>query len=67
MRRVPYIKIKDRCVYYICPWCNKVIPRDFYKSQDWCPTCEKPINREARMIMSQYKQYDIELYYKFHK
>ena len=62
MRRIPFIHIKDRKLYYICPTCRNTIPRDLYKSLDYCPSCESYLNKTAKSIMKVYKELDKEFF-----
>lgn len=62
MRRIPFIQIKQGRLFYICPACRNVIPRDLYKSLDWCPSCEGYLNKTAKSIMKVYKELDKEFY-----
>ena len=64
MRRIPYIYLSNnnKQVHYICPKCRHEIPRDLYKLQEWCPSCDHPINRIAKNIMKAYELLDKELF-----
>ena len=62
MRRIPYIKIKDNKLYYLCPNCKHIIPRDLYKDFDYCKLCYVPLNRTAKSILKVYREVDLEFY-----
>lgn len=61
MRRVPYIKIDNRDVHYICPRCKHEIQRDLYILNDYCPTCEHPINKISKSMIETYSLVDKEM------
>lgn len=65
MRRIPYIKIINKQVEYICPRCKQIIPRDLYMLQENCPNCNLAINKVAKTIMKVYKILDREFYEHF--
>lgn len=62
MRRIPFIHIKNNRLFYICPHCKNVIPRDLYKQLDWCPSCDLMLNKTAKSIMKVYETLDKEFY-----
>ena len=65
-RRVPYIIVSKNKISYICPSCGKIIPLDYYKMQDYCPYCDKSINRTSKGMMRTYQLLDKDLYDYFH-
>lgn len=65
MRRIPFILVKEGRLMYLCPQCKKVIPRDLYVLQNWCPSCESRLNQTAKSIMKVYKDLDKEFYKHF--
>lgn len=62
IRRVPYIRVKDKKLYYLCPVCYNILPRDLYKLNEYCPHCDSYINRTAKSIMKVYKSLDLDFY-----
>lgn len=62
MRRIPFIYIKNNKLFYICPHCKNIIPRDLYKQLDWCPSCDFMLNKTAKSIMKVYEILDKEFY-----
>jgi uncharacterized CHY-type Zn-finger protein len=62
MRRVPYVKIVNKSIYYLCPKCGSILPRDLYVIQDWCPVCDHPLNRTSSGMMKFYKLVDKQFY-----
>lgn len=58
MRRIPYIRIHDNTIEYLCPKCLRVISRDMYKYMDDCPSCGHSINKYAKTICKVYDLFD---------
>ena len=62
MRRIPFVLVKNKRIYYVCPKCKNIIPRDLYKICDECTSCMHPLNKDAKSLLKFYKIYDKELY-----
>lgn len=62
IRRIPYLKVNNSGVHYLCPQCKSEIPRDMYKTSETCPVCYSYINRTCKSMMKTYKDIDIGLY-----
>lgn len=66
MRRVPFYRIVNGQIDYVCPRCFRVIPRDLYKSRDMCPHCDHPLNKSAKCLLKFYQLKDKDLFNLFH-
>ena len=62
VRRMPYLKIENNKVSFVCPVCNQVIPIDLYKLNDYCPHCYSALNRTSKTLMKKYYELDKDLY-----
>lgn len=61
MRRMPYILVKESRIEYVCSNCRRIIPRDLYIKSDYCPSCDKFVNKYANKIIQVYKVFDKEM------
>ena len=61
MRRMPFLKIGNDGLEFVCPNCKTVISRSMYLVNKKCPYCNTELNRGAKALRKFYDILDKEL------